>query len=89
MIELVFENERLREGHTQLAWITPAAVIAYRGADYQIVRTKPHGWHYALQAPEGGGLLWEFVPFRLLRGGRLRSDSATITLRGRMLAPTS
>jgi hypothetical protein len=88
MSELVFSHGRLLQGQTELARVGIDASIAWHGRDYDVVRTKRRGWHYAIQARENQSIVCGFAPHRLRRGGRLRSASSVLELRGRPLRPT-
>jgi hypothetical protein len=46
--ELVFSCGRLLQGQTELARVGIDASIAWQGRDYDVVRTKRRGWHYAI-----------------------------------------
>jgi hypothetical protein len=85
MSELVFTGGRLLQGQTELARVDIDASIAWRGRDYDVVRTKRRGWHYAVQAREDQSIVCQFEPLRIRRGGRLRSASSVLELRGRLL----
>ncbi len=89
MLELAFASGRLLEGERELARIEPDASLTCGGREYGIYRTKKHGWHYAVKASEDDRLVCEFEPFRVLRGGRLRTGSAVLKLHGRPLRSKS
>jgi len=88
MIELTFVNGRLRQGETELARIGFDAHLVSNGREYRIVRTARHGWHYAVTEPGATRRVCEFAPFRIRRGGRLRSGSTTLLMRGRLFRRT-
>jgi hypothetical protein len=50
--------------------------------EYDIVTGDRHAWHMKLLDSGAQVLRAEFLPFRMRRGGKLASDSATFTLRG-------
>lgn len=79
MPELVFADGRLLEGESDLASFDAAASVFSRGREYGVYRTSKHGWHHAVKAVDGG-LLCAFEPFRIRRGGRLRSGSSVVRL---------
>jgi hypothetical protein len=88
MTELTFSGGRLLQGQTELARVEVDASILWRGREYDIVRTKRRGWNYAVQAREDQSIACEFKPLRIRRGGRLRSASCMLQLRGRLVRRT-
>jgi hypothetical protein len=89
VIELRFVGGRLLEGERELARVGLDASITASGYPYGIVRTKTHGWHYAVKDRESERHVCSFDGLAIRRGGTLRSGAVELQLRGRPLRPRS
>lgn len=54
-------------------------------SEYDIIRFKRSGWHFAMVRPSTDIAVCEFLPFRVRRGGCLRSENVKTELRQRSL----
>ncbi len=89
VIEFHFTHGRLIHNDAELARIDGDARLTVGTRELQIVRTRPHGWHYGVEDHATEQLICRFDPLLVRRGGGLRSAQATVKLRGLPLRPRS
>jgi hypothetical protein len=89
VVELRFTQGRLLQRDSELARVDPDASLTAGARELQIVRTRPHGWHYGVEDYAGEQLICRFDPLLVRRGGGLHSAQATVKLRGLPLRPRS
>jgi hypothetical protein len=89
MIELSFADGRLRQGETELARVDDDQTLTVGDREYVVLRTKAHGWLYAVSERESLQRVCEFLPFRVRRGGSLKSGSTHVVMRAALLRAKS